>query len=112
MRYRLFFTSADGRDYTLTGFKDINGPSLTSLWDETTTLYTQVLEGHVAAGQQAPVVGSGVLVIRPEDFFFRQMFSFRTQGPSAGARLAGLNRFGTMFLGKVWDVYGHQAGPF
>jgi hypothetical protein len=112
MRYRLFFTGADGRDYTLTGFKDINGPSLASLWDETTTLYTQVLEGHVAAGQQAPVVGSGVLVIRPEDFFFRQMFSFRTQGPSAGARLAGLNRFGTMFLGKVWDVYGHQAGPF
>jgi predicted acylesterase/phospholipase RssA len=111
MRYRLFFTGGDGRKYTLAGFKDINGPSLTSLWDETTTLYTQVLEGHIAAGQQGPVVGSGVLVIRPEDFFFKQMFSFRTQGPSLEARLSGLNRFGVMFLGKIWDVYGHQAGP-
>jgi len=111
MRYRLFFTGGDGRKYTLAGFKDINGPSLTSLWDETTTLYTQILEGHIAAGQQGPVVGSGVLVIRPEDFFFKQMFSFRTQGPSLEARLSGLNRFGVMFLGKIWDVYGHQAGP-
>jgi predicted acylesterase/phospholipase RssA len=111
MRYRLFFTGSDGRDYTLAGFKDIGGPSLTRMWDETTTLYTQVLEGHVAAGQQGPVVGSGVLVIRPEDFFFKQLFSFRTQGPSLQARLSGLNRFGGMFFGKVWDVYGHQAGP-
>jgi predicted acylesterase/phospholipase RssA len=111
MRYRLFFTGSDGRDYTLAGFKDISGPSLTRMWDETTTLYTQVLEGHVAAGQQAPIVGSGVLVIRPEDFFFKQLFSFRTQGPSLQARLSGLNRFGGMFFGKVWDVYGHQAGP-
>jgi hypothetical protein len=81
------------------------------MWDETTTLYTQILEGQVAAGQQGPVVGSGVLVIRPEDFFFKQLFSFRTQGPSLQARLSGLNRFGGMFFGKVWDVYGHQAGP-
>ena len=112
MRYRLFFTGSDGRDYTLAGFKDISGPSVTRVWDETTTLYTQVLEGHVAAGQPGPVVGSGVLVIRPEDFFFKQLFSFRTQGPSLEARLAGLNRFGAMFFGKVWDVYGRQAGPF
>ncbi len=112
MRYRLLFTGSDGRDYTLVGFKDISGPSVTRMWDETTTLYTQVLEGHVAANQQGPVVGSGVLVIRPEDFFFKQLFSFRTQGPSLEARLAGLNRFGAMFFGKVWDVYGRQAGPF
>jgi cholesterol oxidase len=112
MRYRLFFTAADGRALTLTGFKDIAGPAFTSMWAETTTLYTQILEGHVAAGQQGPVVASGVLVIRPEDFVFRQMFSFRTKGPSPAARLGALNRFGAMFFGKVWDVYGHQAGPF
>ena len=112
MVYRLFFTGADGRTYTLAGFKDIQGPSVTTLWHETTTLYTQILDGHIAAGQQGPLFGSGVLVIRPEDFFLKQLFSFRTQGPSAAARLAGLNRFGAMFLGKIWDVYGHQAGPF
>ncbi|MFL6279017.1 MAG: patatin-like phospholipase family protein [Vicinamibacterales bacterium] len=111
MFYRLFFTAADGRPLTLTGVKDIEGPSFTSLWNETTTLYTQILSGHVASGQAASVVASGVVIIRPEDFFFKQLFSFRTQGPSLAARLDGLNRFGAMFFGKVWDVYGHQAGP-
>jgi predicted acylesterase/phospholipase RssA len=112
MRYRLFFTAGDGRALTLTGVKEIAGPSFSSLWAETTTLYTQILEGHVAAGQQGSVVASGVLVIRPEDFFFKQLFSFRTKGPSAAARLSAMNRFGAMFFGKVWDVYGRQAGPF
>jgi predicted acylesterase/phospholipase RssA len=111
MFYRLFFTAADGRPLTLTGVKDIAGPSFTSLWNETTTLYTQILSGHVASGQAGPVIASGVVIIRPEDFFFKQMFSFTTQGPSLAARLDGLNRFGAMFFGKVWDVYGHQAGP-
>ena len=111
MRYRLFFTGADGHPYTLAGFKDIAGPALTAAWTETTTLYTQVLDGHVPAGATGPVVGSGVLVVRPEDFFFKQLFSFRTAGPSAAARLAGLNRFGAMFLGKLWEVYGRQVGP-
>jgi len=111
MFYRLFFTASDGRPLTLTGFKDIEGPSFTSLWNETTTLYTQVLSGHVAEGQPGPVMACGVLVIRPEDFFFKQLFSFRTRGPSVAARLDALNRFGGMFFGKVWDVYGHQAGP-
>ncbi len=45
MFYRLFFTAADGRQLTLTGFKDIEGPSATLLWNETTTLYTQILVG-------------------------------------------------------------------
>src|SRR3954469_14808246 len=111
MFYRLFFTAGDGRPLTLTGVKDIEGPSFTSLWNETTTLYTQILSGHIASGQAGPVVASGVVIIRPEDFFFKQLFSFRTQGPSLAARLDGLNRFGAMFFGKVWDVYGHQAGP-
>jgi predicted acylesterase/phospholipase RssA len=111
MLYRLFFSSSDGHAYTLAGFKDIAGPSLTAAWTETTTLYTQVLEGHVAAGDPSTVVASGVIVIRPEDFFLHQLFSFRTDGPTPAARLSGLNRFGAMFLGKLWDVYGNQVAP-
>jgi predicted acylesterase/phospholipase RssA len=108
LRYRLFFTAADGRDLTLVGFKDVEGPSIAMLWSETTTLYTQILSGHVPAGAQGPVVASGVVVIRAEDFFLRQLFSFRTKGPSLGARLNALNRFGAMFFGQIWDVYGHN----
>ena len=111
MKYRLPFTGADGNDYTLVGFKDINGQTLASAWPETTTLYTTLLSGRVAEGATGPIVASGIIVIRPEDFFFRQMFSFRVQAPTPAAALQGLGRFGAMFLGKLWDVYGQQIRP-
>jgi uncharacterized membrane-anchored protein len=31
--------------------------------------------------------------------------------PFLQAHYAAENRFGAMFFGKVWDVYGRQAGP-
>jgi hypothetical protein len=108
MKYRIRVTGADGRKYTVMGFKDVSGDTLASAWPETTTLYTTLLDGHVPEGGSEPVLASGVLVIRPEDFFFRQLFSFRVRGPNPAQALA---RFGAMFLGKLWDVYGHQIGP-
>jgi predicted acylesterase/phospholipase RssA len=112
MKYHLLFTGADGHDYTLTGFKDISGHSPADAWPETTTLYTQILTGHAADGAGGPVDASGVLVIRPEDFLFHQLFSFRVDGPTLAARTQAMARFGAMFFGKLWDVYGRQIGPF
>jgi hypothetical protein len=112
MRYRLPFTGNDGQRYTMVGFKDVSGKTFAELWPETTTLYVTLYRGDVAEGATGPVVASGVLHIRPEDFFFVQLFSFRVQGPSLAARTQGLTRFGAFFFGKVWDVYGHQIGPF
>ena len=111
MKYRIPFTGADGKKYTLVGFKDIEGKTFASAWPETTTLYTTLFEGHVAEGANAPPIAGGVINIRPEDFFFRQMFSFRVQGPSLAARTDAMTRFGLAFFGKLWDVYGRQIGP-
>jgi hypothetical protein len=66
----------------------------------------------VPEGQQAEPIAAGVINIRFEDFFFRQMFSFRVQGPTLAARTDALTRFGLFFFGKLWDVYGRQVGPF
>jgi cholesterol oxidase len=112
MKYRLQFKGADGKDYTLIGFKDIMGKTFASAWPETTTLYTSLLPGHVPEGQQADPIAAGVINIHFEDFFFRQMFSFRVQGPTLAARTDALTRFGLAFFGKLWDVYGRQVGPF
>jgi predicted acylesterase/phospholipase RssA len=112
MKYRIMLTGADGRDYTVIGFKDVSGQTLASAWPETTTLYTTLLQGHVPEGGTGPAIASGIIVIRPEDFFFRQLFSFRVEGPNPAARAQALARFGAMFMGKLWDVYGHQIGPF
>jgi cholesterol oxidase len=111
MKYRLFFTSADGHDYTLSGFKDISGSTLADAWPETTTLYTRILAGQVGDGASGTVDASGVIVIRLEDFLFHQLFSFRVDGPVAD-RAQAMARFGAMFFGKLWDVYGRQIGPF
>jgi predicted acylesterase/phospholipase RssA len=112
MRYRLQFTGSNGKPYTMVGFKDITGTTLADLWPETTTLFTTLHEGHLAEGAAGTVIASGVLHIRPEDFFFVQLFSFRVQGPSLAARTEAMARFGTFFFGKIWDVYGRQIGPF
>jgi len=112
MKYRLHFKGADGKDYTLIGFKDIKGQTFASAWPETTTLYTSLLPGHVPEGQQADPIAAGVINIHAEDFFFRQMFSFRVKGPTLAARTDALTRFGLAFFGKLWDVYGRQVGPF
>src|SRR5262249_2241952 len=111
MRYRLFFTAAGGRELTLVGFKDISGRSAADVRPETTTLYTRILQGRVAEGDTGPVDASGVIVIKPEDFFLRQLFSFRVEGGPIGGRVQALARFGAMFFGKLWDVYGHKVGP-
>lgn len=112
MRYRLKFTGKDGQPYTMTGFKDVSGRTFAEMWPETTTLFVTLLRGHVDEGGTGPVAASGIIYIRPEDFLFVQLFSFRVQGPSLAARTQAMARFGAFFFGKVWDVYGRQIGPF
>jgi predicted acylesterase/phospholipase RssA len=112
MKYRIMLTDAAGAARTLVGFKDISGDTFAEVWPETTTLYTNLLDGHVPEGGTGPTLASGIIEIRLEDFLFRQLFSFRVQGPNPLARTQALGRFGVMFFGKLWDVYGQQIGPF
>jgi hypothetical protein len=34
------------------------------------------------------------------------MTTFRVDGPTLGDRVSALSRFGGLFLGKLWQVYG------
>ncbi|ACY97563.1 MULTISPECIES: GMC oxidoreductase [Thermomonospora] len=104
MRYRLHFTDDRDRPLTLVGWKDVRPGPPTRIWADTSTLYARILQGHVDEGQEetAPVVGAGVLRIRPADFA-EQLTTFRTSGPGG---LAALVRFGRFFAGELWEVYG------
>ncbi|MEV4258467.1 FAD-dependent oxidoreductase, partial [Spirillospora sp. NPDC049652] len=104
MRYRLPFTDAQGRELTLAGEKNVlHGPP-TRIWPDTSTLYTRLLAGHVAAEDEADaeVVGAGVLHIQLTDFA-RQLTTFRTGGPHG---TTALMEFGRFFAGELWEVYG------
>jgi cholesterol oxidase len=114
MRYRLWYTDADGQARTLAGWKDVHDGPITRLWRDTSTLYTRVLRGHVPPDETpgetpgetpddaAVAAAAGRLRIRPLDFA-ATLGSFRTAGPHGAAALA---RFGRFFLGQLWDVYG------
>jgi len=112
MYYRLFFTDDQGNPLTLLGFKDVRGASGSDVWNETTTLYTRILRGHVGPEGDggANVVAAGIIHIHMLDFF-EELTTFRVDGPSFAARAEGLTRFGRMFLGKLWDVYARHILP-
>ncbi|MDQ2725797.1 MAG: hypothetical protein M3Y36_09925 [Actinomycetota bacterium] len=120
MLYRLFFTDATDRPLTLAGYKDVKPAPLRQAWPETSTLYTRILAGHVpvtdgGAGATDGVVGSGVLRIRPADFAW-QLTTFRVAGPTIAGRVSAFDRFGSLFIDELWQVFdpfrpGRRSAP-
>ncbi len=111
MKYRVFCTQANGRKITLSGFKRVEEDQ--DPWTATTTLLTSVYEGEIGPGGESNSIVIGRGIIRISFFqFLQQLTTFRVEGPDDHARLEALNRYGVLFLGKLWDVYGRQfAGP-
>ncbi len=103
MWYRLPFADRNGRALTLVVYKEVRDDGGLDMWTDTTTLFTRVLEGHVAGGaeDQAAVVAVGILHIHPLDFA-RQLTTFRVE---PAAHVGALARFGKLFAGDLWDVY-------
>ncbi|HVL26147.1 MAG TPA: patatin-like phospholipase family protein [Thermomicrobiales bacterium] len=106
MRYRLFFRDTVGHPLTLVGHKEIENDAGIDVWKDTTTLFTRILGGHVAAGADAnaPIVGAGIIRIHPLGFL-RQMTTFRTGGASLAVQATAAARFGRLFAGTLWTIY-------
>jgi cholesterol oxidase len=110
MRYRLWFSDGDERPITLTGFKVIKDDPGFDVWRDTTTLFTRLLDGHAEpdGDADAAVRASGIITIHLPDFL-EQLTTFRTHGPDARAEAAAFAAFGSVFMGKLWDVYRDRA---
>jgi cholesterol oxidase len=106
MFYRLWLRDGVGHPLTLTGFKLVRDDAGFDVWKDTTTLFTQVLRGHVEVGHDAnaELVASGVLRIRVRDFA-KQLTTFRAGGPNLGAQLGALLKFGWIFVGQLAQAY-------
>ncbi len=109
MLYRLFIRDRDQRPFTLSGYKVVEDDPDFDIWEDTTTLYARIIEGHVDADEEegAPVYGSGILKIYMTDFL-RQLTTFRVDGPSPSDRVVAMGRFVRLFFGKLWDVYARR----
>ncbi|GAA3435472.1 hypothetical protein GCM10018954_050780 [Kutzneria kofuensis] len=91
MRYRLPFTDDRGRRLLLSGHKELRAGPPTAIWPDTTTLHAKVLADGVT-------LGAGTLKLGRRDFL-RELTTIRAGSPGA------LERFGTFFLGSLWQVY-------
>jgi len=109
MRYRLWFRDAAGHPLTLRGQKRVGDDPGLDVWADTTTLFTQIVLGHVTEDQDAAaqVTAAGVLHIGIPAFA-RQLTTFWAADGSPVARLLGLVKFGDFFLGQLWKVYGRR----
>ena len=108
MLYRLHFTDAEEHPLTMTGFKVVrDDPGVDNVWKDTSTLYTRLLAGHVDpdGDEAAETLAAGILHIEPMDFA-KQLTTFDTE---PNGRVDAVARFGALFAGNLWEVYGPAA---
>ncbi len=106
MQYRTRLRTIDGRNFFLSGHKNMGQDRLRDLWSATTTLFTEIHEGDDDSGA---VVARGVLTIKPVDFA-QQLRSMRATGTSSiREQLDAQARFGTAFASELFGVYGPVA---
>jgi cholesterol oxidase len=110
MHYRLHFTDGLGDPRTMIGFKEVRDDPGLDVWEDTSTLYTSIVPGHVPPDQEPDddVSAAGILRIQVLDFA-QQMTTFRTTGPDVESRRKALGAFNKLFLGKLWDLYGGKV---
>ncbi|CAN5783083.1 alpha/beta fold hydrolase [soil metagenome] len=105
MRYKMTLSSEEGRTFRFDGFKAVHDDPGLDLWADTTTLFITVREDD----DNGPVVGRGVLRIAIPDFI-RQLTTITVEGaPSVALRLEAQARFGRLFAGELFRVYGGIA---
>jgi cholesterol oxidase len=104
MKYRLFLQDGEGHPITLRGYKEVENDPGFDLWPDTSTLFTHIYKGHVEpeGDESAEIVATGILHIRISDFAV-QCATFRVH---PAHRVDALARFGALFAGDLWEVYG------
>lgn len=109
MLYRLFFTDPAGAPLTLSGCKLVEDGHGADVWHDTTTLYVRIFRGHIGADGEpdAEIAAAGILRLHLHDFL-HQLTTFRVEGGPLQLRASALARFGLLFLGSLWDVYGRR----
>jgi cholesterol oxidase len=108
MVYRMVLTDVDGKKYFLHGFKVIRNDRGFDIWADTTTLYITLHEGVTDEG---PVVGKGILHIRPQDFATQLTTMKALNARNALEAHRVLARFGEVFAGELLDTYGGVLAP-
>jgi cholesterol oxidase len=106
MWYRMQLYTPERRAYYFEGYKMVRDRRGTDLWIDTTTLFITVHEGE---GPDAPILGKGILKIKPVDFMIQLTTMQVFNAPSPEERLRLTAEFGKFFAGRLYEVYGGVA---
>ena len=105
MIYELGFEH-EGQAYYVAGKKEVHDDPGFDLWGDTTTLFTQLHKGPDTSGE---VVGAGVLRLSVAGLGKLVSTMRATSTDSATAKAKVYAKFGSFFLGELWDSYKHFA---
>jgi cholesterol oxidase len=109
--YKALLTSREGRQFRFTGFKLVHDSRFElDLWGDTSTLYISIEEISPAGTATQPARFAGILNINPTDFVKQLATLAGTGGSSRLKRLAAVGKFGGLFAGSLFDVYGNVTG--
>jgi cholesterol oxidase len=102
MRYNMKLKSEEGESYYFEGHKVIHDDPGFDLWADTTTLFVTL---HSGDNTDAPVLGKGILKIKPDDFR-KQIGTVRVTGTDKNMdQLKYKAKFLKFFSENIVDVY-------
>ena len=102
MLYRLWFRDGAGHPLTMTGFKLVKDDAGFDVWKDTTTLFTRVLQGHVAEGDDDDGDGDRLRDHRHPGARLRQAAD---DVPPAAERRRRWRKFGVIFMQQLAEAY-------
>lgn len=103
MHYTLKFKDSKQENYIFYGYKVLEKQEGVDLWEETTTLYTQIFKGD----QTTPPIYAGILKLNMEDFI-KQLGTLDTEAQSIFDKIEVYYKFLNVFAGNVWEAYTPQ----
>jgi cholesterol oxidase len=97
----------EGKDYYFAGQKNVQVHPVLEIWNDTTTLHTQLHQGKDKSG---PVVGAGIISLKFEELLKMAQHFKPLNAPSVEAGAAAIAKFGKFFMGQLWETYIARAG--
>ena len=103
MQYVALLRTPAGRAMTFIGVKTIVTPTVRGAVRESMTMAVEIFEGHHNSPPSQPHLAHGTLEMSFRDVA-SQVWRADADGPHKLAEWGGLARYGTFFVGKLWDV--------
>jgi len=105
MHYTLFFKDQNGNPKTFYGYKVVERHDYDDAWEETTTLFTTLWDGHLEEfSDVSKLIGKGILRLNISDFA-KQMGTFKANGGNFVQRSVATLKFLGIFAENLWEAY-------